>query len=213
MTTCTTENLTPMQTRILEEYGIQHIDGIVTEPCGRCDGSGHYAFNLLDGTVCFRCRGSKVQHTKLKTVLSRIRRREIATDRRNAELAAEEGVQIGFELSDLYAAAKRHKARLVAAEVAGMVHFGVVGEKLNVELRFDGVSTFENRWGWTNVYRFIDPATGSSLVWFTGTVQSINETDDAGKLFRVSATVKAHGDYEGKPQTKLIRCKFTELKK
>jgi len=25
--------------------------------CSRCGGSGHYSFNLLDGTMCYKCRG------------------------------------------------------------------------------------------------------------------------------------------------------------
>jgi hypothetical protein len=28
------------------------------EYCGRCGGSGHYSFNLRDGTICFGCAGS-----------------------------------------------------------------------------------------------------------------------------------------------------------
>jgi Ni,Fe-hydrogenase I small subunit len=26
--------------------------------CPRCDGSGHYSFNLIHGTVCFKCSGA-----------------------------------------------------------------------------------------------------------------------------------------------------------
>ena len=33
----------------------------VTEPCSRCGGSGHYSYNMMHGSVCFKCRGSKVQ--------------------------------------------------------------------------------------------------------------------------------------------------------
>ena len=30
---------------------------IVTRPCTRCGGSGHYSFNLRDGTICYGCGG------------------------------------------------------------------------------------------------------------------------------------------------------------
>lgn len=33
------------------------------EPCTRCGGSGHYSYNRIDGTRCFKCRGSGAQLT------------------------------------------------------------------------------------------------------------------------------------------------------
>lgn len=32
--------------------------------CSRCDGTGHYSFNPVDGTICFKCRGNKTTLTK-----------------------------------------------------------------------------------------------------------------------------------------------------
>ncbi len=29
-----------------------------TEECGRCCGTGHYSFNLIDGTMCYGCMGT-----------------------------------------------------------------------------------------------------------------------------------------------------------
>lgn len=34
--------------------------GKVYEICKRCGGSGHYSFNLMDGTVCYGCGGNRV---------------------------------------------------------------------------------------------------------------------------------------------------------
>jgi hypothetical protein len=34
------------------------------ETCGRCGGSGHYSFNMLDGTRCYGCGGSGSKYTK-----------------------------------------------------------------------------------------------------------------------------------------------------
>ncbi len=27
--------------------------------CSRCGGTGHYSYNAMDGTICFKCRGAK----------------------------------------------------------------------------------------------------------------------------------------------------------
>lgn len=35
--------------------GVEH----VKEACDRCNGSGHYSYNPLDGTRCFKCRGAQ----------------------------------------------------------------------------------------------------------------------------------------------------------
>ncbi len=35
-----------------------------TEPCTRCGGSGHYSYNQMTGTRCFKCNGGKLQYTK-----------------------------------------------------------------------------------------------------------------------------------------------------
>lgn len=35
-----------------------------TETCTRCGGSGHFSYNRMTGTRCFKCRGEKVCYTK-----------------------------------------------------------------------------------------------------------------------------------------------------
>ncbi len=35
-----------------------------TETCSRCHGSGHYSYNQMTGTTCFKCHGHKVAYTK-----------------------------------------------------------------------------------------------------------------------------------------------------
>jgi hypothetical protein len=61
----------------------------IFEACGRCDGTGHYSFNPLDGTRCFDCRGrrghwvTKADHDRRK------HNRELAAKRREAKAAAQ----------------------------------------------------------------------------------------------------------------------------
>jgi len=37
---------------------------IETVTCSRCGGTGHYSYNQITGTVCFKCHGGKVVYTK-----------------------------------------------------------------------------------------------------------------------------------------------------
>lgn len=62
----------------------------IFEGCGRCDGTGHYSYNPLDGTRCFDCRGkrgfwvTKADHDRRK------HNRELAAARRAKKFAAEQ---------------------------------------------------------------------------------------------------------------------------
>lgn len=38
--------------------------GFEIETCSRCGGTGHYSYNQMDGTRCFKCHGKKVVYTK-----------------------------------------------------------------------------------------------------------------------------------------------------
>lgn len=38
--------------------------GFPIQTCTRCKGTGHYLFNLTDGTICYGCRGKGTQITK-----------------------------------------------------------------------------------------------------------------------------------------------------
>lgn len=42
----------------------------LTVPCSRCGGTGHYSFNQMDGTRCFKCRGSRVNVPALTAKLA-----------------------------------------------------------------------------------------------------------------------------------------------
>jgi hypothetical protein len=39
-----------------------------TESCSRCGGSGHYSYNSISGTRCFKCGGAKIVLTKRGSV-------------------------------------------------------------------------------------------------------------------------------------------------
>lgn len=45
--------------------------------CPRCNGSGHYSFNLIHGTVCFKCKGTKFVMVNLKNEARSKRAKEL----------------------------------------------------------------------------------------------------------------------------------------
>lgn len=63
--------------------------------CSRCNGSGHFSFNLVRGTVCFGCEGagSKIVDAKKHA------RAETAKAKRDAELKANRALRA--ELADI----------------------------------------------------------------------------------------------------------------
>lgn len=46
---------------------------IEKEICSRCSGSGHYSYNQMDGTRCFKCRGQKETYPSATEILRAIR--------------------------------------------------------------------------------------------------------------------------------------------
>ena len=45
-------------------FTVTHV-GVQTTECSRCGGTGHFSFNQLTGTRCFRCNGAQLEATKL----------------------------------------------------------------------------------------------------------------------------------------------------
>lgn len=53
-----------------QKYILGRLAGLgLADSCTRCGGSGHYSFNLMHGTVCFKCGGFKCQMPKLSKKL------------------------------------------------------------------------------------------------------------------------------------------------
>jgi hypothetical protein len=48
-----------------------------TDTCSRCGGSGHYSYNVIDGTVCFGCRGSGSKLPRITKTVAREAKRRI----------------------------------------------------------------------------------------------------------------------------------------
>ncbi len=79
-------------------------------------------------------------------------------------------------------------------------HVGTVGKRSTFELELVRVFSYDSAYGVTNVHKFRADS-GAVVVWKTGSVRL-----DAGR-YAVTATVKAHDEYKGEPQTVLTRAK------
>lgn len=88
--------------------------------CSRCNGSGHYSFNLTRGTVCFQCKGAKkiavdaVKHAKASAAKAARAEKSKQTAERRASLALVVRVQLDEEFGpfadDMLGAEKRVQA-------------------------------------------------------------------------------------------------------
>lgn len=64
--------------------------GKIFEICHRCGGTGHYSFNLLDGTICYGCMGKRVvAETTEADVIRKAVNRAKAADRRAKKAKAQ----------------------------------------------------------------------------------------------------------------------------
>lgn len=219
MTTKTQDlKLTPMESRIVEEYKLIPILGkdgrhYVKTTCRRCGGSGSYSYCQQYGTRCYDCSvasgGKRIgwEWVELKKAIARIRRSELKASKdkqrqqeRAAHIAAEQArvSMLGFvSLDELRAEAKAYANR-------NLTTFGIKGERIELSVKFLGASGFETHFGERVIARFEESVTKSSLVWFTSW-NALPYELERDNVFRIKGTVKDHQEYNGKPQTVLTR--------
>jgi len=108
-------------------------------------------------------------------------------------------------------ASKRYAERLnrpVSPPRPVSEHIGDVGKRSTFNLKFTGVTHFDGYYGETACCRFLD-GRGNNFVWFASNSPDFDDTEDRGKWYEVTGTVKKHGEYRGTKQTVLTRCKFS----
>lgn len=92
-------------------------------------------------------------------------------------------------------------------------HFGEVGKRYkdcNIEyLRC--LAIWENQFGITHLYKIVLKS-GHVLTWKTNNSIFL-ENDEKEEFDKITFTVKKHGEYNGKKQTEVSRCKITIRKK
>lgn len=93
-------------------------------------------------------------------------------------------------------------------------HVGVVGERTTFDLTLRKTIELESVYGTSYLYLFVTPE-GYDVAWkaskkarFASPATGYDEPIREGHTYRVQARVKEHGDYKGRPQTKIERAKI-----
>lgn len=108
----------------------------------------------------------------------------------------------------LAASAIQHVSRKLAKESSQRMgwadaHAGKPGERLDLgEVTVEKVFSFEGMYGMSHLHVFRD-SEDRALVWKTGAVCMME-----GEKLHLTGTVKEHGEYDGRQQTVLSRCKY-----
>ena len=126
----------------------------------------------------------------------------------NLKLVANEPY-VTYKLAGLLASAVAGYDRAVGEEVKRRAfaaarkdeHFGTVGDKVTVTLTCEAVYDVDTAYGTLHINKFRD-AEGRTFVWKTTSARF-----EAGKSVTLKGTVKAHGEYKGRKETELTRCK------
>ena len=109
------------------------------------------------------------------------------------------------------AAYQRHLGKLAerqraAAAAATSRHVGEAGERLrDIQVRCDSAREIESQWGTTILYKFHDQE-GNVMSWFSSGGAEL----EPGGQYVMDATVKAHSEFQGVPETQLTRAKVKE---
>lgn len=79
-------------------------------------------------------------------------------------------------------------------------HVGTVGKRQEFVVQVERVIEVESMYGLKGIHKMVDDA-GNDLVWFA----SGDKWLEPGHQYTIKATVKAHDDYQGRPQTVVQR--------
>jgi hypothetical protein len=87
-------------------------------------------------------------------------------------------------------------------------HWGVVKTRSSVNVTLKKLSFVENEWGCKTICTF-ETDDNELITWFATSTAPL--TSDIGKRFHLRGTIKAHGQYNNRPQTIVSRCSLTEI--
>jgi len=199
--------------------------------CPRCGGAGARDEWIYTGSICYECGGSGrtpnphtyKEYTPEYAAKLDARRElreakklgfasvEAMKEARAREAARREAEQ--REREEREAAERKAEEERLAAIKAKSQYVGTPGEKLTVEVTYEGSPYYTRKvfYNTETVYlhKFRD-ADGNLIVWRT-TVSGFGKTCDGevneGDALVVTATVKEHNEYKGEKQTLIIRAK------
>jgi hypothetical protein len=92
------------------------------------------------------------------------------------------------------------------ASLPASKHVGEVGKRIEKRALFEAMIPIDTPYGRTYIRKF-RTVDGEALVWFSSSYPDGLGGENLGDWVKIRATVKAHKDYNGEPQTSLLRLK------
>lgn len=86
-------------------------------------------------------------------------------------------------------------------------HVGAVGDRIELTVTVEKIHEFEGSYGVVGIHKMTDE-NGNDITWFASGKNWLD--DDGVKTYRIAATVKNHGEYNGRLQTLVTRVKVLE---
>jgi hypothetical protein len=84
--------------------------------------------------------------------------------------------------------------------------FGEIGERWELSLALKAVRYIESDYGCSTLHTFTDES-GNVFKWFASNADLAEDNNGIGKVFRITAGIKAHSDWKGNRETGLTRAK------
>lgn len=214
----------PAGARFIKQFKNGNIQIAVKAKCDRCyrdDGmyvvrvnNNQPIFSSQYNGICYKCNGAgwvwekqtlrtEEEEAKHKARMERQRERQIEEMKRieaereaNRKKEEEERIQ---------------REREIAEQKARSQYVGEVGERIVREVEYEGHGRFmaKEMFGYveTLIHNFRD-ADGNKYIWITQKGIHVS----AGEKITIRGTIKAHTEYKGEKQTKLLRVKVEGAK-
>lgn len=181
----------------------------IARPCTRCGGSGQHSFSLADGhDRCFRCGGNKADPGKSFSSVEAFDKYLASLDkaRERRELKNKLAWEAGAEARQIEREAKERLRLEREVENTRWSHVdGQVGDKVTVTGNISVATSIETQYG-TSRLIIIETADRKTVKLFTSAEWSW--TAQVDEAVTVSGAIKSFEDFNGRPQTQLIRPKL-----
>lgn len=206
---------------------------MVDRPCDRCGGTGGADQWAYTGWTCYKCGGTGQGKSEIvkeytpeyeaKLEERRAKRRAKWEAEHADEIRAKEEARKAREEAERLQKEQEERERLEAeariqAEKAKSQHFGNIGDKVELNVKFVKTAWFEIKsfkgYGTDTIYVHTFKDGDNKIVWkTTNSLGHWNDNDEwesfeEGQEVTIKGTIKEHNEYDGEKQTVLTRCRI-----
>lgn len=207
---------------------------MIDRPCERCGGAGGSDAWAYTGWTCYECGGTGQGKSEIvkeytpeyeaKLEERRRKRREKWEAEHADEIKAREEKRRAEEETrriqqEKEEAERKAEEERIKAEKAISQHFGSIGDKVDLKVKFHHVAWFEIKsfrgYGYDTMYIYtFKTEEGNTIIWKTtkglGRWNDDNEWEglEEGQEVQIKGTIKEHSEYDGEKQTVLTRCRI-----